>query len=268
LNNTGLNGISISPNLSGTVTVTAGSNTVTGQSTTFATQFIVGDVIRTASGQAMRIVSVHNNTSLTVEGNWVSTENNVTFRRGGRAPNTWYQLYAIGNTNAGNFILSTRNIAANEALLDLPSGYNRQRQLAFSSRTDANGNLLPFIVANGWPINPTILYGLESYNILSGSSTTFTVVNTNNFVPTTSRIALIDFGILAVSNIFNQATIRQAGSTGAGRILAVPANITGVNHRIPQQVWVNTTGQFEYSVADAATTLEAFVTGFIITEIS
>jgi hypothetical protein len=267
LNTLGLNGIANSVNLTGSISITAASSTVNGSGTTFSSQFQAGDVIRTQAGQSRRIISVNSNTSLTVESNWASTETLVTFRRGGRAPNTWYHLYAVGNGTTGNFLLSTRNTAASETLSDLPSGYTRQRQLAISVRTDASGNLLPFMIAQGWPFNPLVVYGVEAYNILSGSATSFTVAGTGNYVPPTSRLALVEFGILAAGSVFNQAAIRQAGSTGSGRTLGVSANIAGVNQRLQQLVWLNAQGQFEYSVTNAATVLDAILTGFVITEV-
>ena len=267
LNTLGLNGIANSNNLPGSVSITAGSTAVNGNGTTFTTQFLPGDVIRTQSGQSRRIISINSNTSLTIERNWTTTETLVTFRRGGRAPNTWYHLYAIGNDTTGNFLLSTRNTSASETLIDIPSGYIRQRQLSLSIKTDANGNLMPFMIAQGWPFNPLIIYGLDNNSILSGSATAFTLAGTGNFVPATSRLALIEFGILAANGVFNQATIRQAGSTGAGRTVGVPANIAGVNQRMQQLVWLNALGQFEYNVFNAATVLDADVAGFVITEV-
>lgn len=149
----GLNGIAQSgiSQLLGTVSVTASTTNVTGSNTSFITDFQVGDVIYVTGSEARRIVSIASNTSMTVESNWVTTASNSAYSRGGRAPNTFYNLYAISDTvsNTG-LILSTRNLSAGDSLVDLPGSINTVTSVdetANTVKTTSNHNLrngLPF----------------------------------------------------------------------------------------------------------------------------
>ncbi|MHA4892987.1 hypothetical protein, partial [Enterococcus faecium] len=93
---------------------------------------------------------------------WTSTESSVTAKRGGKAPNTHYLLYAISDGTTPGLLLSMRNVAGGDTLVDLPSGYTASRQQAFAVRLDPAGNLLPFLVGDGWPDRPVVeLIGLQ-----------------------------------------------------------------------------------------------------------
>ena len=94
ISSTGAGGILTSANLAGTVSVSSSSTTVTGTGTTFTSSFIVGDVINTSSG-AQPIVSITNDTTLTVNAVFTSTASGLTYTRGGLAPICGYFLYAI-----------------------------------------------------------------------------------------------------------------------------------------------------------------------------
>lgn len=192
---TGLNGRSQSAALPGTISVSAGSSTVTGTGTSFTNDFQVGDVIST-DWQRRRITAIANNTSLTVESNFVSAQSGVNYFRGGEAPNTWYYVYAVTNFVTPGYLLSTRDVAgAGDTLVDLPSGYTQFRQLPFAIRTDASINIIPFIVED-WPYRPFIRWnlGYNSVNLAStevrilnaGTATSFTDVNASLVCPTIS----------------------------------------------------------------------------------
>jgi hypothetical protein len=267
----GISGLAQSTNLAGQVSVTAAGTTVSGTGTAFLTDYVVGDVIRTAGGQGRTITAITNNTALTVGTAWTSTESLVTYRRGGRASNTWYHLYAISNGTLTNLIFSQRNVAGGQVLTDLPSGYTSSRQLSFSVLTDASSNFKPFYVAEGWPERPKILYEIDG-NASGGasSSTAFATAVTSNQVPQTSRIALIDFGLRTTNTgVGNTAFYRTAGSSDpTGRSLGVAANIIGVTHRLQANIAVNASAQFEVRVQDATTILDWVVVGYIVTEVA
>lgn len=174
---TGINGIAQSSNLTGTIAVSSGGTSVTGTSTTFTTDYVVGDVITTAGGQSRRITVISSNTSITVESTWSSNETGVTYKRGGRAPSTHYYLYAITDGSTPGLILATRSVSAGNTLVDMPSGYTYSRQLAYEATTNSSSNLLFKIVVAGWPYKPRIAFrdseNASPYQMLTaGSSTT------------------------------------------------------------------------------------------------
>ncbi len=192
---TGLNGRAQSAALPGTISVTGGSNTVTGSGTSFTTDFQVGDVIST-DWQRRRITAITNNTSLTVESNFVANQSGVEYFRGGEAPNTWYYVYAITNFVTPGYILSTRDVlGAGDTLVDLPEHYTQFRQLPFAIRSDSSINIVPFIVEN-WPHRPFIRWNL-GYNstdqasgevriVDAGTQTSFTDADASKVCPTIS----------------------------------------------------------------------------------
>lgn len=68
-------------NLGGTITVTNGSETVTGSGTSFTTDFAIGSIIKTAGSQFGRVATIASNTSLTLTRAWgFATETGVTYK--------------------------------------------------------------------------------------------------------------------------------------------------------------------------------------------
>lgn len=106
---TNAGGMYQSANLSGTVT-TVGTTAIVGTSTSFLTDFVVGDVIATAGGRVRRITVVTDDTHMTAE-SAMATETAVTYKRGGKAPNTAYYVYAIKDNAADltDVFFTTRN---------------------------------------------------------------------------------------------------------------------------------------------------------------
>jgi hypothetical protein len=171
---TGLNGLAQSANLSGTVSVTSGSTTVT-FSASQAGVLQVGDVVTTAGGQSRRLAS-GSGTSWVSESNFSSTETTVTVKRGGRATNTWYYLYAITDNVTPGLILSTRNVAGGDTLADLPTGYTLSRQIPFATRLNGSSNIIPFMVGDGWPVRPRIHWQVVFSNIQAPTAGTTNIV--------------------------------------------------------------------------------------------
>lgn len=115
----GLNGTAQSDVLEGTVgTGGSSSTTVEGVGTFFLRDFIVGDTLWTTSG-SRRITAIASNTSLTLQAA-LTLSNGTSYRRGGSAINTWYYLYAISDENTTGLFATTRNLANQETVTDLP----------------------------------------------------------------------------------------------------------------------------------------------------
>ena len=66
----------------GTVSVTAGSPTVTGSGTSFSTEFAVNDDIR-INGETYNVLSITNNTTLTVDANFISSASGQQIKKNG-----------------------------------------------------------------------------------------------------------------------------------------------------------------------------------------
>ncbi len=66
----------------GTVGVSAGSATVTGSGTSFTSQFSVGDDIK-INNEIFNVLSITNNTSMTVDGNFVATASSQSIKKNG-----------------------------------------------------------------------------------------------------------------------------------------------------------------------------------------
>jgi len=174
-------------------------------------------------GAARRITAIGSDTSMTVESSLAQT--GTTYRRGGRAPNTHYFYYEatdITGGTAGGF-LTTRSERSGDTVVNLPNawataigGKKKYRQKRFAIRLDGSSNIIPFLVAMGWPNRPFIRYNVAlsafigqfvtitagTTQVLSaGTATSYTDIDLSAFVPKISQEAML-------------ATIAGAGSAG------------------------------------------------------
>lgn len=271
---TGLNGIAQSAALAGTAAVSAGTS-VTGTSTTFNTDFQVGDVICVTGAECRRITAVGGSTSITVESAFSSTVSGASYKRGGRAPNTWYNLYAITNGNTPGLILSSRNVSTGETLIDLPSGYTKSRQLAFATRLDASSNILPFWIETGWPERPKVMFDISTnfwpaatsanaLQLLSGGSTgSFTDIDTSTVLPAISRQGVFLF--YPYGSGWNSASFKTKGSASNGYNFRMDNNNynSGVVFTLPTDS--SRYIQYKYEAGTSNTGLAGL--GFVVTEV-
>jgi hypothetical protein len=258
---TGLNGIAQSANLAGTISVTATGTVVTGSGTSFTTDYIVGDVIRTAGGQTRRITAISSNTSITVESAWTTTESGVTYRRGGFARNTTYRAYAISNGTTVGVLMSTRSVALSDSLVDLPSGYTLSRQLLFTCVTLTSTNT----IRNFQQVKNLITY-YEHINITNGNSTSFATVSLSPFIPREAQKAYLFLEINPVSGQFNSAFLRTSSSFSS-LLVGVPINATGVQELVSANFETTGTQTVDYVVNNSSMYLAINVKGYFITEI-
>lgn len=241
------NGSLQSANLTGTISVSSGSANVT-FSVSQAGALQVGDVVTTAGGQSRRLAS-GSGTSWTAESNWTSTENTVTFKRGGKAPSTHYYVYLVSvDGSSSNYATSTRNVAGGDTLVDLGS-YVYYRQLPHVLSTDSSSNLYKGM----W--NRTQFYyteyatGATSYRMLSaGNSTTFASVSCATLAPKTANQALI----YAEPNL-GDGYVRAGGSSSStGQRVAFEVSGWGGNFGVGYAVNVGLASQaFDYKISSA-----------------
>jgi hypothetical protein len=268
----GLNGVLQSANLAGTITVSNTGTSVTGVGTSFTTSFQVGDVLTTAGGNARRITAIASNTSMTILAStpWTTTETAVTYKRGGRAANTWYSLYATSNGATAGLVLSTRNVAGGDALPDLPAGYSLFRQFSFATRLDNSRSQLPFVVS-GSPQRSKVTYPSaytaevgSPYAVLdnaTGTATTWTTVDLSALVPPISQLAILyAYGSSVTGS--SDASVRPAGDPNTGLIIIRTNN--GVTYAGPSTVQLSTNSQqqAEYIQSASGSRLYLFVIGW------
>jgi hypothetical protein len=262
----GTNGCAQSADLTGTIgTGGVPSTTITGSSTTFTTDFQVGDVIWT-SGGARRVTNVGGNTTITVESN-ITISNGTTYRRGGEAPNTWYNVYifadAFGSGTTG-VLLDTRNMAGGDTNVNF-STYLYQ-QLPFAIRNDGSSNIIPFLVS-AWGHRPMVYYDVlapqegsdGTCNVVSGgTSTSYSTVSLANFVPPISKLAYI----AGFANGTNRTVVRPTSASHNG--IGLTASNAYAN------VWIPTNASQSIDYKNTLQTTGGVyigVMGFCVTEV-
>lgn len=272
ISTTGLNGVAQSAALTGTVAVTNGSAVITGTGTQFAIDLQAGDVISVTGSQTLKILSVASNTSATAVANFTTTVSGATYKRGGEAPNTHYHLYATTDGTTPGAILSTRNLSAGDTLVDLPTGYTKYRQLAFSVRNDSSSNIINFTVAEGWPYRPRIQYNVYFPGNATSSTTqvlaltggaSFTTLSLSAYVPPISRLVWLHT-IYQNGTVGSVAQIRQNGVSHNGyEQYPLPSSYNGTK-LFPMET--NSSQEVQYSQG-ATGNFYVYVHSFVVTEV-
>ena len=114
----------------GTVSISSGSATLTGNGTTFLTSFIVGDDIKinTATPYIYKVLSIQSNTQLTLSRNAITTttQNNLTYEIGGILPNLLAGRTTIPRTNQTNLqFVNFESISSINGALYFVDGNNK-----------------------------------------------------------------------------------------------------------------------------------------------
>lgn len=114
----------------GTVSISSGSATLTGNGTTFLTSFIVGDDIKinTATPYVYKVLSIQSNTQLTLSRNAITTttQNNLTYEIGGILPNLLAGRTTIPRTNQTNLqFVNFESISSINGALYFVDGSNK-----------------------------------------------------------------------------------------------------------------------------------------------
>ena len=204
LSNVGVvNGIAQGDYLNGTIDTTG--TTVTGTGTSFAADFITGDVIY-AGTEGRRVVSISGDSTITLESAFTTDLTGLSYKNGGRAPRTHYYIYALGDVTTPGYVLSTRSVANNDTLINLPTGYSTSnvRQLIHTISTDGSGNTV------------FAIYSDNFVNILSPQVTTtvtttsYVAVPTNLVVPKTANAAMVSLYLKNNSGSTNNVNLSNS----------------------------------------------------------
>ena len=110
----------------GTVSISSGSPTVTGTNTVFTSEFIVGDDIK-IDGNFYKVLSITSNTVLTLDtnANTASTQNGLTFYKGGIASSSLASATTISRTNQTNLQFTNFESYGQNGTLYFVDGNNR-----------------------------------------------------------------------------------------------------------------------------------------------
>jgi hypothetical protein len=266
---TGANGILVSGNLGGTVSISNGANTVTAYSgaTNFLNDFQIGDTI-VVNNVKKTVVSI-SSTSITVDSNYSTNLVGTTYQRGG-ASDTWYYLYAISYSNGSNvaLALSTRSVASGDTLVDLPTSYTKYRQLPCVWKYNTGLSSFQRMIIENWPYQPVqkIIWDFATttatQQIFRGiPPTTWTTVSVSSLVPKISTIALINcYSDQQADNAYyiaDENTV-QTQITNQGR------SATCHNNKLFLSLTYRSFQHKAAATANAQTI--SYITGFIITE--
>jgi len=110
----------------GTVSISAGSPTVTGTNTVFTSEFIVGDDIK-IDGNFYKVLSITSNTVLTLDinANTGNTQNGLTFYKGGIIASALASATTIPRTNQSNLQFTNFESHGQNGTLYFVDGNNR-----------------------------------------------------------------------------------------------------------------------------------------------
>ena len=187
---------------------------------------------------------------------------------GTEAANAWYYVWVVGKTDgtvAGLLSLSSSSPT-------MPSGYTLKRLLPMAIRNDASSAICPFMVTQGWPYRPTVMYtdvntSGSPYQVLgSGTATSFTSVSTTSMVPPVARACVLWSQLARTGSGTINGSIRQAGSS-ANVMIGMVDGLCNYQTLTTQQT-LNASQAFEYQLSTNQAQLSLAVLGFVVTEIN
>jgi len=138
-----VNGVQGCPRIARTGTIVSTGTAVTGTSTLFTTEYIVGDVLFVTTGatiEGRRIVTITDDTNIVVESAYtVDIAGSQSIANGGEAPSTTYWLWVgVTSSDVQGVWLSTRGPADTD--IHTPSGYDHKEWIN-NWRNDSSVNL-------------------------------------------------------------------------------------------------------------------------------
>jgi hypothetical protein len=213
-------------NLTGTVTVGAGSTGVTGSGTSFTTQLNGGDIIKIGS-QKVRVASITSNVGLTLENAHTAGASGVSFLKvlSAGSPIDLSALGGAGSTRSvnvsspGTVVIDLKESATFTAdvivSMDRANAREKRKTLNYRTETNLNPNTHPNGISGPFGLGYGDLYQIHSIHQSANFSTAATTANTN-----VTDSYIIDDGQRDYA--YEHATIRpKPGVTPTGRLLVV-----------------------------------------------
>ena len=185
----------------------------------------------------------------------------------------WYFCFAIRKSGDGtvNFILTASSSGA-----VLPTGYDQTRLLPFAIRNTTQADFLPWVVGEGWPTKPLILWAVSLPNVSAtvgptnvldgGTASTATTVSCASYQPTISRLVQVKWGKTSASTAAVACHLYGTGTAGANFIYS------GFN-RSPDDpedivaIPTNSSQQIQYAHNSAGPISDIAVSGYYVTEL-
>jgi hypothetical protein len=190
---------------------------------------------------------------------------------GAEASSTWYYVYLIQKSSDGTnaCLLSVTN-EASAGTITQPSGYDLKRQLPLAIRNDGSSNIIPFVVGQGWPYRPKILYrDFEESSVFrvlnGGTATSFTGVSMVTLVPPISKLATIETEALYVSNNV-QMWVRPTGSALSTGINCGVGTVGGA--WMFMDIRTDASQSIDYIMQANTSSATIYVQGFVVTEVN
>lgn len=212
--------------LTGTVSVTAGTNIVTGSSTVFASAVNIGDVLK-INGEEVKVASISNNTHLTIESNHTAGASSNTFTKilptgytipmdkfGGLAASRTINVTAPGAVilNIQENATFTADIVAT---MDRSNAREKRKTLNYQTQANINPNTHPTGLAGPFGLGYGDLYQVHAIYQSSDFATPASTSNTNVTSSYTVNDGQTDYS-------YEHATITpKAGVVPTGRLLVV-----------------------------------------------
>jgi hypothetical protein len=226
---------------------------------------------------ARRVVAIANDTSLTVDQVFSSTQSGLAYTRGNKRANCAYYLYAIAKSDGSNpaLILSTRSTAWGHTFpaADLPAGYTKYREMPLAICLDSSGNICNFYIGEGWPNGPVILYEMgqdtsgSDLLLYSGAPSTNaaapTTVSSFPLLPLTADIALI--------NLWSQGATGgrvyvRAPSYAYDQVDTLSSESYGTNAQSRVILKKSDSGQFSIRAENSGMNIYLWINGYIVTQ--
>ena len=199
LNTTGLNGIAISSNLTGTLYPNPTTTTIVGTGTTILTDLIASDII-TIAGQSRKVVSIISDTSLTVD--------------------TPFTVLNLWNLSGAASLSATQKKFGNVSLTSTTTTGFGNLQLGSSYGFNAT--------ANTWTYECFVYINAINANLtISSSSTAFSFLLSYR---TTGNLLALSLGQGSSFNIANLTTITGAIAAATWYHIAIVYN--GTNYKV------------------------------------
>jgi hypothetical protein len=213
-------------NLTGTVTVGAGSTSVVGSGTSFSTQLNIGDNIKIGS-QKVRVASIESNVGLTLENSHTAGASGASFLKvlSTGAPIDLSGLGGSGSTRSvnvsspGTVVIDLKESATFTAdvivSMDRANAREKRKTLNYRTETNLNPNTHPSGISGPFSLGYGDLYQIHSIH----QSADFDTAATTSDTDVTSNYN-VDNGQRDYA--YEHATIRpKPGVTPTGRLLVV-----------------------------------------------
>ena len=159
----------------GTVAVSSGSATITGTSTSFSSEFSVGDDIR-VNGEEYNVLSIASNTSMTVDENFAATASSQTIYKNGASAAQLSSASAVARTSQSNCQFALYEGESQYGELFITDGVNEIAQLKITISSGSYTYAFKEIEARSAPSDPSLCTIFGERLIVAGQSSNPQVV--------------------------------------------------------------------------------------------